>query len=560
MATGSRATDKWFKDKKQEQATAPTGRATDKWFQQAGQNSDYYKFHNIGTGSATRSLSDIYGTETTRRTSASAPVIPEAEQKRQTERESASTARDNAKNRLNELEGEKSRLAGYVTDDFSASLYADRLAELDRQIAEARTTHEAAKQEYDKVYTDYNAARKELKEAEAAARSAERSNAYNSTERKKEADERVAKARAAYSEQGGDPDADWLSANLKQWGAGMLGTLRYGQELNRPENAIKLGPVTIGGGDDRMPAEMRAAIEAKQKADYEEKYGAGTWKPAYQRTEETAARMQREAAEDLSSIKAGRSELAQFGIDVAGQSVQMGLDAAFNVGKVIPGGSLTAMALRTFGASAQEAKDEGATLAQQGLYGAGSAAVEVLTERMFDGVAKIYGAGVADDLVSHMVGKFTKNRLGQVALGWAFDAIGEGFEEVVSDLANPFLRSIYDKDVASNLYTGSFADRWSGYWGQIDPAEVGYDFLVGAAMGFAGGSVENVGRATGIVAEDERSKFFMEAGQSGMQFKDAVKMWKQHLIKEGYATQTQDTEVTNQANEYLARLGEGKKV
>ena len=460
--------------------------------------------------------------------------MPEQEQRRQSERETATAnrskartdysdlliARDSVREQADALQEEyDARIAAGEREEDLADIYAQisdkrsRAAAYDAQAAEAFGALKNAQKSYKDVYADYNAARKELRAAEWDYQNAMQEYVGpEDDQRVKDAETRLASARMAFEEQGGNPDASIVGASMKQYGAGMLGVLRYGQELNRPENAIKLGPVTIGGGDDRMPAEMRAAIEANQKADYEEKHGAGTWKPAYQRTEETAARLQRESAEDLASIKAGRSELAQFGVDAASQGVQMGVDAA--AGLVLPGGSLTAMALRTFGASAQEAKDEGATLAQQGLYGASTAAVEVLTEKL-GGMSKVYGANLTDGIISHAIGKFTTNRLGQAALGMVADAAGEGLEEVISDLANPVLKSIYDDHVFDN-----------GYFGALDASEVLYDFLVGAALGMAGGSVESVSESTGLSAPDARSEYFMEAGQSGMTFAEALESWK----------------------------------
>ena len=352
----------------------------------------------------------------------------------------------------------------------------------------------------------------------------------NDAEDVKAARERLAKAREEYIKQGGNPDAGIISSNAKSWGGQMLGTVRYMQDLHTPGNEINVGPFSFGRSTmPGVPEEVqRQAVQEQAR-----------------RTEETAARLQRESAEEINSMKAGRSELGQFGIDVAGQGVQMGLDAA--TGKILPGGSLTAMALRTFGNSAQEAKDAGATLTQQGLYGAGTAAVEVLTEKMFDGVAGIYGGGAADDLVSNWIGHLSQNKLGQAALGWAFDAAGEGFEEVVSDLVSPFLQSIYTD-----------TSGWENFK-DMDWREVGYDFLVGAAMGSVGGSISMVQEATGLSA-DPRSEFFMQAGQEGKSFKQAMNEWKQQKLSSGYASQTEDAAIGNMATDYLNRLQQGKRI
>jgi len=486
----------------------------------------------------------------------SAPVIPEAEQRRQSERETASANRANARTSYTDLRNTRDSIKAKADDmmaeydqKISAGASKEDLADeyakimkqyglvtdYDQQVEDAYAALKQADQEYKDVYAGYNAARQEVKAAQRNLRDVESQyagwatddlsaqnieQAMNNAEDVKAARTRLANAREAYIEQGGNPDANIIGSNAKSWGGQMLGTARYMQDLHTPGNEINVGPFSFGRSTIQgVPEEVqRQAIQAQAR-----------------RTEETAARLQRESAEEINSMKAGRSELGQFGIDVAGQGVQMGLDAA--TGKILPGGSLTAMALRTFGSSAQEAKDAGATLTQQGLYGAGTAAVEVLTEKMFDGLAGIYGAGAADDIVSHAVGRFTQNRLGQAALGMVADAAGEGLEEVISDLANPVLRSIYDEHVFDN-----------GYLGALDGEEILYDFLVGAAMGMVGGSVEGVAKATGLTAEDERSKFFMKAGQDGVKIGDAMRLWQKHLLKEGgYATQTGDQNISNRA-------------
>ena len=464
----------------------------------------------------------------------SAPVVPEAEQRRQSERETASTNRANARTSYTDLRNTRDSIKAKADDMMAAydqkisagaskEELADEYAKImkqyglvtdyDKQVEDAYAALKQADQEYKDVYAGYNAARREVKAATRNLRDVESQyagwatddlsaqnigQAMNNAEDVKAARTRLANAREAYIEQGGNPDANIIGSNAKSWAGQMLGTVRYMQDLHTPGNEINVGPFSFGGSTmPSVPEEVqRQAIQAQAR-----------------RTEETAARLQRESAEEINSMKAGRSELGQFGIDVAGQGVQMGLDAA--TGKILPGGSLTAMALRTFGSSAQEAKDAGATLAQQGLYGAGAAAVEVLTEKMFDGLAGIYGAGAADDIVSHAVGRFTQNRLGQAALGMVADAAGEGLEEVISDLANPVLRSIYDEHVFDN-----------GYFGALDGEEILYDFLVGAAMGFVGGSVEGVTEATGLNAPDARSEFFMEAGEKGISFGEAIRDWK----------------------------------
>ena len=500
-----------------------------------------------------------------------APVIPEAEQRRQSERETASTNRANARTSYTDLRNTRDSIKAKADDmmaeydqKISAGASKEDLADeyakimkqyglvtdYDQQVEDAYAALKQADQEYKDVYADYNAARREVKAATRNLRDVESQyagwatddlsaqnveQAMNNAEDVKAARTRLANAREAYIEQGGNPDANIVSAGLKGSAAGVVDTFGYLQELGQSENEKRWGIFTTGHMTEQQ-RHHQEVLQQREKEQYEAEHGAGTYQavPGYIRTQNMAADLQRQSAEQINSMKAGRSELGQFAVDMGVQGVQMGADAV--VGKVIPGGSLTSMALRSFGSGVREAREAGADIYQQGLYGAGTAAVEVLTEKMFDGLAGIYGAGAADDIVSHAVGRFTQNRLGQAALGMVADAAGEGLEEVISDLANPVLRSIYDEHVFDN-----------GYFGALDGEEILYDFLVGAAMGMVGGSVEGVTKATGIAAEDERSKFFMQAGQDGMKIGDAMRLWQKHLIKEGYATQTGDQNISNRA-------------
>ena len=73
-------------------------------------------------------------------------------------------------------------------------------------------------------------------------------------------------------------------------------------------------------------------------------------------------------------------------------------DALINT--VLPGAGLTAMGVRAFGSAAQDARQRGADVAKQMGYGAAVAGVEVLSEKLFDGLANVYGPGMLDKAVN----------------------------------------------------------------------------------------------------------------------------------------------------------------
>ena len=89
--------------------------------------------------------------------------------------------------------------------------------------------------------------------------------------------------------------------------------------------------------------------------------------------------------------------------------------------------------------------------------------------------------------------------------------------------------------------------------------EVGYDFLVGAVMGAIGGSIEQVGEATGLKAPDERSEFFMQAGEQGLSFEQAQSKWSsRNELEDASGTDAAaETEGDkSDAEKYLQRLEE----
>ena len=202
--------------------------------------------------------------------------------------------------------------------------------------------------------------------------------------------------------------------------------------------------------------------------------------PVYQAADSLSENAQR----DLQKAKEGLGALGQAGVDIAENMMEMGFDAA--VGAVSGGGSLTSMFVRVFGQSAQEARQNGATLEQQLAYGLTSAGIEILTEKIADGVAGIYGAGAADDITEELIRKLAETDTGRSALRLLIAGISEGGEEVISDLLSPIAQAMYRTDEMGNRLTVG------QLYGEIDPADVLHSFIMGAAVGWlssAGGAV-----------------------------------------------------------------------
>ena len=179
---------------------------------------------------------------------------------------------------------------------------------------------------------------------------------------------------------------------------------------------------------------------------------------------------------DIEKAKEGTKGITKLAVDIGSNAIQMGMDG---LAAVLTGGtSLAAMGARSMGGAAREARNDGASIAQQVAYGVVRGGIEVLTEKMFDGLAGLYGKGAADDIVESVIGKMAKSDLGRTALRGLFSGLGEAVEEGVSGVTEPLTQAIY-KGIQSIP---------AGY-NKEQASEVLYSMLVGFAMGGAGGAV-----------------------------------------------------------------------
>lgn len=215
----------------------------------------------------------------------------------------------------------------------------------------------------------------------------------------------------------------------------------------------------------------------------------------FEKVLDTAQRLDDKAAAHLQAVKEGKSALGKAFVDIGENVIEMGFDAG--VGALTGGGSLGSMFVRVMGSGVLEARKDGADPTQQLLYGVAKGGIEVLTEKLFDGVAGIYGAGAADEITKKLISRMTENKVGRAMLVVLSNAVEEGGEEVLSDLLSPFAEKIYKQDSLGQLYR------------QIDPSEVMYDFLIGAAIGGLGSVVS---AAKGGIRQDLIDMDVMDAG------------------------------------------------
>ena len=222
-----------------------------------------------------------------------------------------------------------------------------------------------------------------------------------------------------------------------------------------------------------------AALEAR-KAAYLKAYGAGgeterTVKNIYK----AADRLNDSGGENIERAKQGLGTIGQLAVDVGVAGAQMGADAA--LGLLTGGSALPAMFVRSTGGSAQEARRAGATHEQQVNYGFASGALSVATEKIGNAAApfkKMFGKGFLDNVIEKATQNLTRSAAGKIALSF----LEEGGEEVLEDLIQPALQTIYN------------GKSMGGSYSELEAAEVLNDFLVGGILGGLGGAVEAVQR------------------------------------------------------------------
>lgn len=208
---------------------------------------------------------------------------------------------------------------------------------------------------------------------------------------------------------------------------------------------------------------------------------------------ETGKRLTAEAQAEENLANYGKGPVGKFVNTLGVNATQMGGDLL--LATATGGYPLIPLAVRAGGSAALESRDSGASLLRRAAYSVGTGGVEALTEKLSDGLAGIYGAGAADEIVEDVVAKLSKSVAGQAVLKTLFSATGEGLEEVISDFAQPALQTIYNgKSIGEN-------------YSAMQASDVLYDFLVGAALGGLGGGVE--------IAANRFSSFDSTLGESG---------------------------------------------
>ena len=248
---------------------------------------------------------------------------------------------------------------------------------------------------------------------------------------------------------------------------------------------------------------LKKAHEEQQK-DFETRAAkyAGVGEDEFKRAQELYAK----SAEHEAKAKEGLGKVGQFAVDLGIAGTQFAGDVALNA--ILPGAGLAAMGARAAGQGAYSASLEGKDINEQLTSGLKSAAVEVLTEKLFGLGSKVaYGAGLVKNknLVNSVVNRLAKTDKGRTALKLLVGASEEGLEEVLSDVLNPVADRLLKLDDGKG--------DWSDLGDDMDVEQMLSDYLLGAALGLAG-SGANI--ANGSFSAENKSQRDKEAYQRAL--------------------------------------------
>lgn len=111
-----------------------------------------------------------------------------------------------------------------------------------------------------------------------------------------------------------------------------------------------------------------------------------------------------------------------------------------------------------------EAFNEGATYGEALTSGLISGTVESLSEKLFGGLGKINGKGALDDQIAKTVSKIFKKQWAKTLAEYGIKAVGEGAEEIISNIGSEIGKSLTYDDSEENLFNKEFLSKFrDGY-------------------------------------------------------------------------------------------------
>ena len=285
------------------------------------------------------------------------------------------------------------------------------------------------------------------------------------------------------------------------------GSLSMGESaraaINEAKTAKKEGrQVRPGQAQRKAEQDKIKSFNDGWAGDFKQKLLEGAQKSA-----ESAYESERHAKEGLGKFGQGVVDFGIAGAQFAG-------DALFNA--VAPGAGLAAMAGRAYGSASLDAQQRGLSEGEQQISGLKSAAIEMLTEKLFGSVSKVaYGKGIIrnESLVNSLVNRLAKTDRGRTALKVLVGANEEGMEEVLSDILNPIADRILKLDDGKG--------DWSDLADDFDTQQMLEDYIIGGALGL-------VGAGTNVVSGQYRAENAQQR---------AYEEYQRQLVNAGLATE-----------------------
>lgn len=194
---------------------------------------------------------------------------------------------------------------------------------------------------------------------------------------------------------------------------------------------------------------------------------------------ESAVESSKRAHEYEQEAKEGLGGFGQFAVDLGIAGAQFAGDIALNA--ALPGAGMAAMGMRAYGSASLDARRRGLSEGEQQISGLKSAAIEVLTEKLFGlGSKAAYGSGLIknEKLINGIVNNLAKTNAGRTTLKLITGAAEEGAEEVLSDILNPVADRILKLDDGKG--------DWSDIGKDMDTQQMLADFLIGGTLGLFG--------------------------------------------------------------------------
>lgn len=264
-------------------------------------------------------------------------------------------------------------------------------------------------------------------------------------------------------------------AAYKKLGADVMsptGNLSMGESARAAINEAKTAKKE---GRQVRPGQAQRKAEQEKIKSFNDGW-AGDFK---QKLLESAEESSKRAYEYEQEAKQGLGKFGQGVVDFGIAGAQFAGDALLNA--VAPGAGLAAMAGRAYGSASLDAQQRGLSEGEQQISGLKSAAIEVLTEKLFGSVSKVaYGKGIIrnESLVNGLVNRLAKTDKGRTALKVIVGANEEGLEEVLSDILNPIA------DRALKLDDGK--GDWSDLGEDMDAEQMLEDYIIGSTLGLFG--------------------------------------------------------------------------